>query len=133
MEKLAERLAWAREKKGFTQAGLAKAAKVSQSTIGNLEAEIRQTSRKIAVIASVLGVDVLWLAEGVGRPHKNDPEHAPQLAAKAANDESVSGDEIVELINAYKGASLTDRHLILSSAKAAALKAARRRGEAAVK
>jgi|GEM_PF-3897004 len=64
MDTLAKRLIWAREKKGMTQSQLADAAKVSQSTIGNLEAGIRQTSRKVAVIADVLGIDALWLSEG---------------------------------------------------------------------
>jgi len=38
----------------------------SGSAIGNIEAGTRHSSRKIAAIAAVLDVDVLWLAEGKG-------------------------------------------------------------------
>ncbi|MBP2666958.1 MAG: peptidase [Firmicutes bacterium] len=74
MKTLAERLIWARTQKGLSQSELAKAAGVAQSTIGNLEAGIRLSSRKIAAIASVLGVNALWLAEGKGDPIPKSPE-----------------------------------------------------------
>lgn len=66
MRTLAERLAWARTQKGLSQDALANEAKVSQSTIGNLEANIRQTARKLPAIAHALGVSSIWLAEGKG-------------------------------------------------------------------
>lgn len=66
MKKLENRLAWAREQKKLTQAELAKLAGVSQSTIGNLEAGIRFSARRIANIADALGVSAIWLAEGIG-------------------------------------------------------------------
>jgi transcriptional regulator with XRE-family HTH domain len=88
MDTLAKRLAWAREKKGMTQGQLAKAVKVSQSTIGNLEAGIRLTSRKVALIADVLEVDALWLAEGGARsPEKSDhTQHDAPAKQVAVND-----------------------------------------------
>lgn len=85
LETLAERLAWAREKKELTQDALAKLAGVSQSTIGNLEAGIRDSARKIAKMAEVLGVDALWLSDGKGEPFAptikavNIPPPAPRL------------------------------------------------------
>lgn len=66
MDTVAKRLVWARTKKGISQQELAKAVKVSQSTIGNLEAGLRNTTKKIAEIADVLDVNALWLASGVG-------------------------------------------------------------------
>jgi phage repressor protein C with HTH and peptisase S24 domain len=68
MRTLAERLTWAREQKGLSQAALAKLSGVSQGTIGNLETGIRQTARKILEIASALDVDPIWLANGQGDP-----------------------------------------------------------------
>jgi phage repressor protein C with HTH and peptisase S24 domain len=68
MRTLAERLTWAREQKKLTQEGLAKLSGVSQSTIGNLEAGIRLTARKIIEIAAALDVDPMWLSNGTGMP-----------------------------------------------------------------
>jgi phage repressor protein C with HTH and peptisase S24 domain len=68
MRTLAERLTWAREQKTLTQEGLAKLSGVSQGTIGNLEAGIRHTARKILEIAAALDVDPMWLSNGTGTP-----------------------------------------------------------------
>lgn len=73
MDTLAKRLTWARERKGLTQGALAKLSGVSQSTIGNLEAGLRQTARKIVDIASAVEVDPIWLANGKGAPEANPP------------------------------------------------------------
>lgn len=69
MKNLAARLAWARDQANLSQQALADRVGVAQSTIGNLESGLRQTSRNIASIAAALGVDALWLAEGKGSPH----------------------------------------------------------------
>ncbi len=72
MKTLAERLIWARSQKSitdkelFTQTQLALCAGLSQGAIGHLESGKRLSSRKIASIAEVLGVDALWLCEGKG-------------------------------------------------------------------
>lgn len=72
MKTLATRLAWAREQKKLSQAELAKKSGVSQSTIGNLEAGIRLTARSITAIATALGVNPVWLAEGKGIAESTD-------------------------------------------------------------
>ena len=77
MKTLAERLVWAREQKGLTQGELAKLSGVSQGTIGNLEAGIRQTARKIVDIAAAAGVDPIWLANGRGEPGQREPIVVP--------------------------------------------------------
>lgn len=66
MNNLAQRLIQARENKGLTQGALAKLAGVSQGTIGNLEAGLRNSARKIVEIAAALDVDPAWLANGKG-------------------------------------------------------------------
>lgn len=79
MDTLAERLTWAREQKGLTQAALAKLSGVTQSTIGNLESGLRLSARKIIDIATALEVDPIWLANGQGNPQSAVP--APNAAA----------------------------------------------------
>lgn len=74
---LAKRLAWARAQKGLSQEQLAKSAGVSQGTIGNLEAGIRNTARKITAIAAALGVAPGWLADGTGCPVPETGHAAP--------------------------------------------------------
>lgn len=76
MDTLAERLVWARTRKELTQEELAKKARVAQGTIGNLEAGIRKTARKISSIARALDVSTDWLADNKG-------EMPPDLVASA--------------------------------------------------
>lgn len=119
LKTLAERLTWARNRKKLSQQKLADLAGVSQSAIGNLESGIRFASLKMPTIASVLGVDALWLAEGKGaQPSETDTgapsdtthrETADQrlTAGPSAATERVlqalagrSEDEILEIANA---------------------------------
>ena len=127
MKTLAERLIWARENKRWTQCKLARMVGCSQSTIGNLEAGIRLTSRRVAIIASYLEVSALWLETGKGHPQqKVDPtpegvrqEFRPDPVTSEATGQLalvwVSNDEI-ELLTLYRRAKPSGQRLIRTSA-----------------
>ena len=68
MKTLAVRLKTARLAKGLTQGQLAKAAGVTQGTIGNLERGLRQQPRELLALAAAVGVTPEWLADGSGAP-----------------------------------------------------------------
>ncbi len=61
---IAERVAQARIAAKLTQDQLAKAANVSQSTIGNIEAGLRKRPRELLAIAAALQVEASWLQSG---------------------------------------------------------------------
>lgn len=63
---IAERLVAAREAAGMTQEAVAKAAGVSQGTIGNIEAGLRENPRELLAIASAVKVSPQWLKSGKG-------------------------------------------------------------------
>lgn len=93
MKTLAERLTWAREQKGLTQAALAKLGGVTQSTIGNLESGLRQSARRIIDIATALDVDPMWLANGEGEPKVAVPTSNVSDTASAPRARIEVGDE----------------------------------------
>lgn len=65
MDSIASRLAFARNLRGFlTQDALAKVAQVSQSTIGNIEAGIRNGLPSLPKLAKTLRVRHEWLRDG---------------------------------------------------------------------
>jgi transcriptional regulator with XRE-family HTH domain len=79
VETLAERLLSARLAAGMTQDQLAARAHVAQGTIG-----IRKSARRVAVLAAVLQVNPLWLAEGKGPRHAHvasEPTAPPYSAS----------------------------------------------------
>jgi transcriptional regulator with XRE-family HTH domain len=63
---LAERLRWARERRGLSQQELAQRIGLRQSAIGNLESGARQRPRDQRKLAEALGVNELWLETGRG-------------------------------------------------------------------
>jgi len=65
METLGQRVAQARMRKGLSQPELARAAGVSQGTIGNIESGARKQPRGLLSIASALGVRPEWLLYGL--------------------------------------------------------------------
>lgn len=66
MKTVADRLKYAREQRGWTQAQLAVAADVSTGTIGNIESEARQAKGSLPQIAEALCISHKWLATGTG-------------------------------------------------------------------
>ncbi len=76
MDTLPSRLAHARKLRDLTQGKLAQMAGVSQSTIGNIEAGIRDGASSLAAIADALQVRYWWLRDGTGpmELHKLRPD-----------------------------------------------------------
>jgi transcriptional regulator with XRE-family HTH domain len=64
VDSIASRLAAARKEKQWTQAQLAKAAGVSQGTVGNIESGGRQGLGSLPRLAEALGVRHKWLRDG---------------------------------------------------------------------
>ena len=81
MDTLASRLTAARELRKLTQTQLGKSAGVSQSTIGNIEAGIRDGSASLASIAHALRVSYFWLRDGEGAMEL--PKRQPDAEALA--------------------------------------------------
>lgn len=79
---IAERLKQTREHLGMSQGDLAKAAGVSQGTIGNVESGIRKAPRELLAIAKALGVPPEWLKDGKG-PQKLDSGELTEEARPA--------------------------------------------------
>jgi len=106
MKTLAERLAWARAQKSLTQAELGKLAGVSQGTIGNLESGLRTDARRLLHIAAALGVEPMWLAEGMAKEVNGEAAPPPQF------DENVSlarlGGRPIPVISAVQAGALKD-------------------------
>lgn len=76
VDTLPSRLAHARKLRDLTQGKLAQMAGVSQSTVGNIEAGIRDGASSLAAIADALQVRYWWLRDGTGpmELHKMRPD-----------------------------------------------------------
>lgn len=117
MNTLAERLFWARGRKQLSQEQLAALAGVSQSTIGNLEAGIRLSARKLPQIASVLGVDALWLADGKGKPFQAGAEQPGLSLANPPPNLLPSHEQIGEMVMLFMKMPPEYRETLLESAR----------------
>jgi transcriptional regulator with XRE-family HTH domain len=113
MNTLASRLKWARTEKKLTQDQLGELSDTSGSTIGNMEAGLRMSSRKIANIAAVLDVDALWLSSGKGTydAHKQHLHAVPTGSVELVylNSQEMS------IITAYRQSDTGGRQLIESA------------------
>jgi transcriptional regulator with XRE-family HTH domain len=107
IDTLAERLAWARKRLELSQQQLATMCGMAQSTIGSLEAGTRFSARKISVIAEVLGVDTLWLAEGKGAPPDEGAPLArkPSMVSQRPAQMQWVSDEEAQLLSLYRSAA----------------------------
>lgn len=79
METIAERLKHARDAKGWSQEQLAKAAGVSQGTIGNIESGLRKSPRELLALAACLEVPPEWLKWGTGKPTAGNTSPGPDM------------------------------------------------------
>lgn len=79
VKSIKDRTREAREALGLSQIELAKRAKVSPGTIGNLEAGTRKSPRELLAIAAALKVNAEWLKSGKGPREAGaaQPERAP--------------------------------------------------------
>lgn len=77
MISIAERLQYAMNQKGYTQAQLAKKVGISQVTISNILRGETSKSRHLVEIADVLNVSVKWLQTGEENESLNDSEGFP--------------------------------------------------------
>jgi transcriptional regulator with XRE-family HTH domain len=122
----------------MSQQGLADAVGAAQSTIGSLESGARESSTMLALMATALDVDALWLSEGIGEPDR--PSGAPDVvvadhptpAAKRIMDLLQGrGEEEIDriatalevLLQGRKRATKPDRAAILADARAASERA----------
>lgn len=88
LDSIGARIAWARDQRGMTQAMLAKAAGVSQGTIGNAESGTRGRPRSLLAIAHALQASIDWLENNRGNwaeRHSNvefagTPESVPVIS-----------------------------------------------------
>jgi transcriptional regulator with XRE-family HTH domain len=132
---IGDRLDWAMtEAKIPSQSALARASSVPQATISRIlggESKKGPETETVKKLAAACNVTFEWLNEGIGAPGR--AAKAAVAAPKrqdAANDTEVTADEILELIEAYKNASVSDRGILMTSAKGAAKRAIARKGRA---
>lgn len=83
VKSIKDRTREAREALGLSQIDLAKRAKVSPGTIGNLEAGTRKNPRELLAIAAALQVNAEWLKSGKGPRDAGAVELAPKAPAGA--------------------------------------------------
>lgn len=90
------RLATARKLRNLTQERLAQMARVSQSTIGNIEAGIRDGASSLAAIADALQVRYWWLRDGTGAMELSTLRADAQAIAEAFDALPVDSDAAID-------------------------------------
>ncbi len=94
---LAQRIQQTRELRKMTQAELAKAAGVRQSTIGNLEAGIRRSTERLLEIAGALRVRPEWLQDGIGQRDCTPSALRPEVLELAQRINDMPADKLAAI------------------------------------
>ena len=89
MSTFAERVRRLREKRGMNKAALAKAAKLSPSTITDIENGKNDTTRALPRLAKALGANLLYLTDG------KLPEESGDLSVSVAVHDRSTGDILI--------------------------------------
>ncbi|HRL22994.1 helix-turn-helix domain-containing protein [Alcaligenes sp. SDU_A2] len=118
MKNFSDRLRYARQQRGLSQADLARLCSLSQSAISNYENGTRRDAREILDLAKALNVSAQWLRNGVGimEPRSGgmvllEPDGGPPIVTWPFQRFSV--DEIVALPDAERELiDRTIRHLL---------------------
>lgn len=84
---LKDRLKYARKRAELTQSELAERAGIKQASVSEIERGLSRTSAYLVKIATVCGVDPLWLAEGVGSPDVGERTQAQEEAQMSSADQ----------------------------------------------
>lgn len=117
---LAARAKWARLQRKLSQPALAKAAGVSQGTIGNIESGERKQPRKLLAIARALYANPDWLETGRGEWDMAVAQGgAPQAREKGAVYHAPSTEER-EMLEVWRRMSPSDRKAMLGDMAAKA-------------
>ncbi|MEY0256210.1 XRE family transcriptional regulator [Morganella morganii] len=74
MKTFTDRLIYAMQKAGMSQADLAKSVGLAQPSVWKLVSGKSNSSRYVVQIAGALNVDPVWLATGAGEPSKSSQE-----------------------------------------------------------
>lgn len=115
MDTIGSRLKFLREARGWTQAQLASAAGLSQSTIGNIESGARQAKASLVDVAEALRANYKWLLHGEGERYAPLVLPAPSKGAAALEVREPSGylgkaevAESIKLLEALPNAALRE-------------------------
>lgn len=98
MSSLAERVRDRRTQLELSQEGLAKTAKVSQSTIAHIESGRNQGTKHVVALALALRVTPEWLVDGVGGPPR--PGLAHERLQKIESDKPAATRHAADISNA---------------------------------
>lgn len=115
---IADRLREAREDLKLTQPELAKRARVSPGTIGNVEAGIRKEPRELLAIAAALNVDPQWLKTGRGHKRPQTTQFQASDHIKKYETSADSWPFSSELLAAARSADATARWHAENAARA---------------
>lgn len=109
---LAARVKWARVERKLSQPALAKAAGVSQGTIGNIESGERKRPRDLLAIAKALYANPEWLESGKGEWDMAKAQGGPASREKGAHLRATTTEED-QMLDIWRKMSPSDRKAML--------------------